>query len=351
FVSAWVGSIAYGLSMFVGPVTGLTMKRFGHKFAMVLGGFLCSISLCASSFVQGIDQLFFTFSFIYGVGACMSITPTMTLGQDYFDKYLGVSVGIMTSGSSIGTLIMAPTTQTLIDALGWRNTFRVYAGTCLLTSILNLFIRPITNRKKTQSDELRTSPLRRLIAELALWKNRVFIVWTTGITLVMFGYYIPYVHLVSFAVDQGATVEQGSIIIMVFGASTATGRLLFGKIVQLGLLNRLHMHQLSMILSGSATMFLPLISSYDGLLVFIIFFGLVDGCFVVLLPLMTCSLVRTDKVALAWSFLICSSSITFTLGPPVAGFMYDALGSYNLPFHFAGVPVILGALVLFLIPW
>lgn len=31
--------------------------------------------------------------------------------------------------------------------------------------------------------------------------------------------------------------------------------------------------------------------------------------------------------------------------------MYDALGSYNVAFHCAGIPVISGALILFFIPW
>ncbi|XP_050391773.1 monocarboxylate transporter 10 [Patella vulgata] len=349
--AAWVGSIAYGLSMLTGPLAGVVINKFGHRVSMMCGGLLCFIALLSSSFVNSLNHLFFTFSFIYGLGTCLCITPTMTLGQDYFEKYLSVSIGIITSGSSIGTLVMAPTSQALIDSVGWRNTFRIYAVACLFTSLFNFFVRPISNTKKTASETLRSSPLRRLIQELALWKNRVFIVWSTGITLVMFGYYIPYVHLISFALDAGITPDQGSILIMVFGASTAIGRLTFGKIVQLGLLNRLHMHQLSMIVCGTATMFLPFIQSFGGLLSYVVFFGMVDGCFVVLLPLMTCSLVQADKAVLAWGFLSGTSSITFTLGPPIAGFLYDSLGSYNVAFHVASIPVIAGALVLFMIPW
>lgn len=47
--------------------------------------------------------------------------------------------------------------------------------------------------------------------------------------------------------------------------------------------------------------------------------GLVDGCFVVLLPIMTASLIGIEKSVVAWGFLIGTCSVTFTLGPPVAG--------------------------------
>lgn len=52
---------------------------------------------------------------------------------------------------------------------------------------------------------------------------------------------------------------------MILGATTAVGRIMFGKIVQHGVLNRLHMHQLSMVVTGTGVMVLPLIKSYTGL--------------------------------------------------------------------------------------
>ena len=57
---------------------------------------------------------------------------------------------------------------------------------------------------------------------------------------------------------------MASILMMVMGASTATGRILFGRIVASGVLNRLHMHQLSMVITGSGVMLLPLIKTFHG---------------------------------------------------------------------------------------
>ena len=54
-------------------------------------------------------------------------------------------------------------------------------------------------------------------------------------------------------------------------------------------------------------------------MLYVITVGLVDGCFVVLLPIMTASLIGIEKSVVAWGFLIGTCSVTFTLGPPVAG--------------------------------
>ena len=69
---------------------------------------------------------------------------------------------------------------------------------------------------------------------------------------------------VSYAVDQGISPDTASFLMMILGATTAVGRIMFGKIVQLGILNRLHMHQLSMVVTGTGVMLLPLITSYTG---------------------------------------------------------------------------------------
>nr|XP_034334461.1 uncharacterized protein LOC117691801 isoform X2 [Crassostrea gigas] len=350
--AAWIGSVAYGLSMTFGPVASALVNRFGHRVVMITGGILCSVAVFGSSFVTELGQMFGSFSVIYGIGACMSISPTMTIAPNYFDKYMTLAVGLMTAGSSVGTLIMAPLSQALIDAIGWRNTFRCFAGTCLFSAACCCLVRPLPSAAtETPLETIKQSPAGKLMKELKLWKNRVFIIWTCAVTCVMFGYYIPYVHLVSYAQDIGIPPEKGSMLIMVLGISTAIGRIMFGKIVGLGVLNRLHMHQLSMVVTGTAVMMLPMIRSFTGIILYVVIIGLVDGCYVVLLPVLTVSLMAGENSVTAWGFLIGTSSVTFTLGPPVAGALYDALGSYNVAFHCAGIPVISGALILFFIPW
>ena len=123
----------------------------------------------------------------------------------------------------------------------------------------------------------------------------------------------------SYAMDQGIPPEKGSILVMLLGAMTAFGRVLFGRIVQSQILNRLHMHQLSMVVTGSAVMLLPLITSFTGIILYVVAIGLVDGCYVVLLPVLTATLLTGENVVSAWGFLIGTASVTFTLGPPVAG--------------------------------
>ena len=49
----------------------------------------------------------------------------------------------------------------------------------------------------------------------------------------------------------------------------------------------------------------------------------------------------------AIGFLLALCSIPLTVGPPVAGYIYDTLGDYSPAFLAAGVPPIVGALAMF----
>lgn len=190
--SAWIGSLAYGLSMTFGPVNSILIGRLGNSVVMVSGGAICAVSLVVSSFVTSLNVMFATFSLLYGIGACMCTAPTMTITPEYFEKYLGIATGITVSGGSFGTLIMSPLSQVIIVKAGWRTAFRVYAGLFVINMILNSRIRAPAYLKGRRIEG------RSLRQDLRIWKNRVFVVWTVAIALVMFGFYIPYVHLVSF---------------------------------------------------------------------------------------------------------------------------------------------------------
>ncbi len=199
FVSALIGSVAYGLGMFCAPISSSIINKYGPHMSIMLGVIFCATSLFVSSFCNTLNALFGTYATLYGLGISMANTPTMCIAGDYFDKYLTVATGIMVAGSSTGTLVFSPTTQAVIDAFGWRNAFRGHGGLLLLVCLPCAFaMRPSNQPKpKTPTEYIKKSMARRLMSDLQLWKNKVFLVWVSAVTLAMFGYYIPYVHLVS----------------------------------------------------------------------------------------------------------------------------------------------------------
>lgn len=50
----------------------------------------------------------------------------------------------------------------------------------------------------TRADErIKSSPARKFVLDLSLWKNKAFVVWSIAIGLCKVGYLVPWVHMVS----------------------------------------------------------------------------------------------------------------------------------------------------------
>ena len=196
-LAAWIGSAAYGLAMAIAPLSSMLIDRFGYRMVAASGCIICGVAMVLSSYVSTIYQLYGTFTFLFALGCSLAYTPCMTIASDYFDKYLTTATGIMTAGTSTGTLVLSPMAQSLVSAYGWRKAFRVFGGTCAIGFLCALTFKPLHPRPKTVVKRIKSSMARQEMHDLQLWKNKVFVIWICAIFSVMFGYYIPYVHLVS----------------------------------------------------------------------------------------------------------------------------------------------------------
>ena len=88
---------------------------------------------------------------------------------------------------------------------------------------------------------------------------------------------------------------------------------------------------------------------YEVLLSICCVMGLFDGCFVTLIGPIAFDLCGPAGAGQAIGSLLALFSLPMTVGPPVAGLIYDKIGSYYPAFIAAGVPPILGSLLMFLI--
>ena len=97
------------------------------------------------------------------------------------------------------------------------------------------------------------------------------------------------------------------------------GRLFFGKLCDHPRVNRLYCFQIAMLVIGVADTLSTLTKSYAGLVVYMVVFGVFDGCFVVLLAVLCADIVGVDKVAAGIGVQFFFMAITSIAGPPLAG--------------------------------
>ena len=88
-------------------------------------------------------------------------------------------------------------------------------------------------------------------------------------------------------------------------------------------------------------------TSYKWLVVYAVAFGLFEGCYIALNPVLIRDIVGPDKFAhgLGMSFFV--MSFTRSTGPPIAGWIYDSFQSYYAAFLYTGFVFQLGNCVAF----
>ena len=79
--------------------------------------------------------------------------------------------------------------------------------------------------------------------------------------------------------------------------------------------------------------------------------GVLDGGYEMLVPVITRDLVGPRRVARAIGVLYCLMAFPKTLGPPIAGWLFDLSNDYNVSFYITGAVTVLAASIMFLLNW
>jgi MCP family monocarboxylic acid transporter-like MFS transporter 10 len=101
------------------------------------------------------------------------------------------------SGAGVGTLALSPVVEFLLERYNWRSVMQILSGLAsvqFICSFIQYFIEPPRKVKNDFDEEKRVR--KRKFINLSLFKNKAYVVWIVVVSLVLFGFYIPYVHLV-----------------------------------------------------------------------------------------------------------------------------------------------------------
>ena len=164
-------------------------ESYGVRVVTILGGLLMFVGLFLSSYAPRLAFMYLTYGVLFGTGTSLCTTMALIVTADYFNKNLALVTGFIAAGSSLGTLILAPTIQTLVQAYGWRVTFRIM-GVAGIVLALTGFVYPSTPRAQVHGSQ------KKPLFELRVLKNRAFLLWIIASAVSAFGYYIPHFFLV-----------------------------------------------------------------------------------------------------------------------------------------------------------
>ncbi|XP_051908659.1 monocarboxylate transporter 10 [Hippocampus zosterae] len=350
FKTAWVGSLSMGMIFFCSPIVSVFTDILGCRVTAVGGAAVGLVGLLASSFVTSLGPMYFTYGIVFSCGCSFAYQPSLVILGHYFKKRLGLVNGIVTAGSSVFTITLPFVLSGLLDRVGLQNTMRVLCVFMLVLMLAGLTYKPLLPPKATGAPGA-CPPLGRIF-NLNIWKSLGYRIWAFGIPAALYGYFVPYVHLMKHVEERFGEDSNKEVLLMCIGITSAIGRLIFGQVADyIHGVNKVYLQVTSFFVIGLMSMMIPLCNIFGGLIAVCLLMGLFDGCFICIMAPIAFELVGAEDVSQAIGFLLGLMSVPMTVGPPIAGFLRDRLNNYNLAFYLAGIPPLIGGAMLCLIPW
>src|SRR5204862_2706489 len=136
-------SFGFILAAVLSPLLGRWMDRFGPRVVIEAGVACVALGLFAAAYISVPWQLHATLGVLVGAGSvCLSYTGQACYLPNWFVRRRGLAMSIAFSGVGVGSIILFPTLQALIDAFGWRTACPALAFVVLaILAPLNLLLR------------------------------------------------------------------------------------------------------------------------------------------------------------------------------------------------------------------
>ncbi|KAK2856633.1 hypothetical protein Q5P01_005368 [Channa striata] len=348
FKTAWVGSLSMGMIFFCSPIVSVFTDILGCRITAVGGAAVGLVGLLASSFVKSLGPMYFTYGIVFACGCSFAYQPSLVILGHYFNKRLGLVNGIVTAGSSIFTITLPIVLSGLLKNVGLQITMRILCILMLVLMLAGFTYKPLLPVKSRNTHEPRMSQ----VFNINIWRSLGYRIWAFGVPAALYGYFVPYVHLMKHVEERFGQDASKEVLLMCIGITSGVGRLIFGRVADyVHGVNKVYLQVTSFLVIGVMSMMIPLCQIFGGLIAVCLLMGLFDGCFICIMAPIAFELVGAKDVSQAIGFLLGLMSVPMTVGPPIAGFLRDRLGSYDVAFYLAGIPPIFGGAVLCLIPW
>ncbi len=332
---------AFGLAMllegFGGMFMGRLNDRFGARWVVTICGMCMGGGLLLMSRISQVWQLYLYYGVLIGIGLSGSYVPLASTVTRWFEKQMGLMVGIIAAGMGLGTMIMTPIANQLIQTHGWRSSYIIVgAGVIICISGLAQLLRnpapgelPTSQRRakseafadrRVESDAmkiaLKTGQLWLLCAICFLWG---------GLSVIVF------VHIAPHAIDLGFSSAQAASVLSVIGG------VVFGAKIMMGIItDRVGSKRTFLIGLGAMSIgffWLLFCRELWALYLFAIMyaFGYAGGS--VVMPTIVVEIFGLGAHGGIFGIVNFSACCGVAVGPMVVGWLFDQSGDYQLAFR------------------
>ena len=225
-------------SALLSPVSGWVGDRYGARPSLFVAASHYVAGMLLLSTVDHLWQLYIYYSVLLGLAQALFSVNIPTTVAAWFQKKLGVAVGIQQSIGGMGASVTAPALALLISLTGWQYGFWIIAavGGSILFALLFFFHSEPADRgmRPLGADDDEPAPAR-VDAATAKLRSKVFLqharrtraFWNLPFIhfLGCMGHAIVIWHVVFFATEQGLSLAAAAWIVTIYTMASVSSRL------------------------------------------------------------------------------------------------------------------------------
>jgi len=355
-------STALSINLVLGGLAGLGIgalaDRHGPRVLLAPTVALAGAAFALVSTVGALWQLYLFVGVLGGVGMSSFYLLSATTVARWFEERRGLALALVLVGFNLGYISGGPLAAWLIARAGWREAYALLGGGCgLVTLIAALTVRL---PRPTEAAALRLpsgrpsgQPSRQMAATEGAHEQGVTLrhaltdprQWCLNVAWLLLGgvAFMVTVHIVPFARDQGVSLAGASLALSAYGVGSVGGRVAAGAMSdRIGTITTMRIAYVVQALALLALLGLPSREALFGTLAaFGAGFAAADTMIAKVIP----DVFGVRAIGAIMGVLTLGWRSGAALGPAAAGFLYDASGSYAVPFGAApGVVLVSWAL-------
>ena len=310
------------------PFVGAIADRFGLLKVLVGGTLFYAAGLVLMAYSTTPAMLDVTAGLLFGMGVAGT---SFTLVIAAFSKLMppewrSIAYGAGTAAGSLGQFLFSPLAVGFIDHLGWQQALAAFALISLLIIPLSFAVNTLPIEKVSASGKAEQSLLQGLAEAFS---HRSYILLVLGFFTCGFQLLFITVHLPSYLVDRGLSVENGAITLAVIGLFNIIGSLLAGwlgvRMPKRYLLSIIYVLRSVAVLCFIMLPVTPVSAAIFGAAIGLLWLSTVPP---------TSSLVAlmfgTRWMATLFGFAFFSHQVGGFLGVFLGGYLFEKTGSYEL---------------------
>jgi predicted MFS family arabinose efflux permease len=308
----------------VSPGIGVLLDRFAPRRVILPSIVVFALALASlSTLGPNIKQFYLTY-FILGLVAngTAQFAYTRTI-LTWFQKRRGFALALILTGSGVGSILIPPITQWVIDHYGWRDAYLTLGGIALLGFPLTALIvrnRPATIERKDES-MLSGVTVGRALRSGPFW------ILAFIIMLSAFSENGLVTNMAAMLTEHGITAQAAAITLSVRGGAGIIGRLCTGFLIDR--ISAQRIQTFILLLSAAGTFILAFAGTSPVALIGAALLGIGLGSEADVAPYLLARYFGRKHFSVLYGLTWTAYAIGGATGPMVVGRLYDRAGSYQ----------------------